>query len=95
MISTVISKKVSSYRVFAVQKGEQVAIKPMIIPLAAAAGSTLFIIEEAVLTSSKIVLLPGVPAIPVIERRRYFISTVIAVPFRLMKSYSVQTSGKR
>ena len=80
-IPAVIGEKVCWYRVLDVQESEEVAIEPVIIPLATAAGAALCIVEDAVSIFSKIVLLPAVSVVPVIERRRHFIPAVIMVSF--------------
>ena len=76
-IVAVIDEQVGRDGVFTVQEGAQVAAKSVIIPLGTAAGGSLGIIENAVSIFGKIILLPRVSTIPVIEVWRHFVSALI------------------
>ena len=61
------------------------AVKPVVIPLTTGAGTALGIIKNVVLVSGKIVLLPGITAVPVIKRRWHFVSAMMSIFYPLFK----------
>jgi len=67
------------------KKSQKVAVKSVVIPLAAGSGTALGIIKNVAPVSGKIILLLEISAVPVIKRRRHIVPAMMSIfypPFK-------------